>query len=86
MKKIITIVKPFDKMQYIHVYEDGECLFNQGIPMESIEERIPEIATQYGISEIDIAGPKAFTQKLKEEIEKYNLTQYKDNRLTINLI
>lgn len=86
MKKIIAIMKPFDKMQYIHIYEDGECLCNHGIPMDQFSERLPELAAQYGATDIDLAGPKAFTNKFKEEVETYNLTQYSENKIQVNLI
>lgn len=86
MKKIIAIVKPFDKIQYIHIYEDGECLCSHGIPMDQFSEHLPELAAQYMTDEVDIAGPKTFTNKLKEEIETYSLTHYNDKQIKVNLI
>lgn len=86
MKKIIAIVKPFDKMQYVHIYEDGECLCSHGIPMDQFSERLPELAAQYMAEEVDIAGPKTFTNKFKEEIESYNITHYSENKIKVNLI
>lgn len=86
MKKIITIIKPFDFQQFVGVYEDGEqvCMYN--VPMDRLQDRIPEFAEFYDVEEIDIAGPKAFTSKVKEDVEQYNITKYSERKLTINLI
>jgi hypothetical protein len=54
--------------------------------MDQFDERLTELAAQYNLSTIDIAGPEAFTQKLKDDIEKYNITKYSENKLEINLI
>jgi hypothetical protein len=86
LDRIVAIVRPFDKMQYVHIYRDGECQCSHGIPMDQFDERLTELAAQYNLSTIDIAGPEAFTQKLKDDIEKYNITKYSENKLEINLI
>lgn len=86
MKKIIAIVKPFNTMQYAHIYEDRECLCSHSIPMDQFSEHLPELAAQYSVEEVDIAGPKTFTNKFKEEIESYNLTHYSENKIKVNLI
>lgn len=86
LDRIVAIVRPFDKIQYVHIYRDGECQYNYSIPMDQFNERLIELSELYNLSTIDIAGPKAFTQKLKDDIEKYNITKYSENKLEINLI
>lgn len=87
MNKIIAVIKPFDAQQFVGVFnEQGEriCLYN--IPLERLQDMIPEYADAYGVTEVDIAGPEKFTAKVKEEVEQYVTTKFSERKLTVNLI
>ena len=87
MNKIVTIIKPFDAQQFVGVFnEEGErvCLYN--IPLDRLQDMIPEYAEAYNVTEVDIAGPEKFTAKVKEEMEQHIATKFSERKLTINLI
>lgn len=87
MNKIIAVIKPFDAQQFVGVFnEQGEriCLYN--IPLERLQDMIPEYADAYDVTEVDIAGPEKFTAKVKEEVEQYVATKFSERKLTVNLI
>lgn len=87
MNKIVAIIKPFDAQQFVGVFnEQGErvCLYN--IPLDRLQDMIPEYAEAYNVTEVDIAGPEKFTAKVKEEMEQHIATKFSERKLTINLI
>lgn len=80
--KIVTIIKPFNMVFPIYVYNEGELIEEKSSAMNSIAEDIITIANKYQISQIDIAGPKKFNQGIQKDIEEKGLTKY---NLTYNI-
>lgn len=77
MKKIIGIIHPFDALQTLYIYKDGDILTTVQTKIDDIPKTILNLAIAYEIDQIDLAGAKNFTKgvadKINKEYSKYNL-------------
>lgn len=86
MKKIIGILRPFDMTKTLYVYENGNKIDAITTSTEDLENSILNLCEKYSISQVDLTGPKKYTEGIKNQIEKSNLLNYNINHITINLI
>ena len=86
MKKIIGIIRPFDVKQILYVYQDGNKLDNIQPTIDSIPEQVIQLAYKYEISQIDLSGPKRFTENIIKKIKQREMTKYNKNELIIKCI
>ena len=86
MKKIIGILRPFDLVKTLYVYENGNKIDMVTAPIEQLDEAILTLCQKYEISRVDLTGPKKYTEGIKSKVEQANVTKYNVNNITINLI
>lgn len=86
MKKIIGILRPFDMVKTLYVYENGNKIDMVTAPIEELDEAILTLCQKYEISQVDLTGPKKYTEGIKNKVEQVNVTKYNANNITINLI
>ena len=85
MKRIISVVKPFDIIQNVFIYEDKNILETFEVNFENITDELLKLAKEKSILDIELIGPKKFSKKIKENIlEKENLN-YNENKINIKL-
>ena len=82
MDHIILNIKPFIMQQEILVYKNGNCVKIGKCVMKNVPDAIYALEKSYGINNVDLAGPTAFTHKLRNDMlsmDKYsnfNITVY----------
>lgn len=82
-KKIIGILRPFDKKQCFQVYEDGNALETKYTTIDDLEATIYELCEKYSVTEVDLTGPKQYNRGLKKKFE----TKYSNsNKININIV
>lgn len=86
MKKIIGIIRPFDVKQVLYVYQDGNKLDNIQPTIDSMPEQVIQLAYKHEISQIDLSGPKRFTENIIKKIKQREMTKYNKNELIIKCI
>ena len=86
LRKIVSIIRPFDRQQNIYVYEDGNKLETASATIQEMEDIIFTFVDKYNISQIDLVGPKQYLKGLQRKIEKTEFTKYNQNKLEINII
>ena len=86
MKKIIGVLRPFDRRQNFYVYEDGNKLDTKQPTVDEINETIFALCQKYEITQVDLTGPKQYNRGLKKKIELAEMQKYNENKLTINII
>ena len=84
--KIIGIIKPFDMMQKIYVFNEGDNIETVSTTLEDFNNIIFSLCNKYNITNIDLAGAKKFNNQIKENLIKENISKYKINQLNINII
>ena len=73
MKKIIAPIRPFDMQQHLYVFEDGEKIDEATVSLSDVENTVLDFINKYQITDVDIAGPKQFNQKIGQGlITKYS--------------
>lgn len=89
MKKIIGLIKPFDLHQNFYVYdsevEEGAMVREQ-CSMQEVSNEVLKLSEAYETFQVDLTGPRLYTEKIKKDIEKAEMTKYSQNKLEINLI
>ena len=68
MDHIIVNIHPFIMEQEIQVYREGKCINISKSTMQDLEEDIAIKAKLYNITNIDLAGDKNFSRKIKERL------------------
>lgn len=86
MKKIIGIIHPFDNLQTLYVYQDGNKLDFKQVTIDEIPETIFSLSQNYDVYQVNLSGAQSFSQKLAKEIQKEEATKYRRSKLTIKCI
>jgi hypothetical protein len=86
MKKIIGMIKPFDMKQNFYVYEDGNKLDSASPTIDEINETIFALMQEYGVSQLDLVGPKQYNKGLSKKIKEAEMVKYDKNTLEINIV
>lgn len=86
MKKIISILQPFDAEQTVIAYEDGNKIDAKKISTPNFAEEICAFALANDIHEINLGGAKQYGKGLAKQIMEKNLTQFNLDPLDVNLI
>ena len=76
MKKIISILQPFELEQKIFVYEDGNKIDAQQVRIDDLPVTILELANKYQISQIDLLGPKQYSRGICSKIKNQAVALY----------
>lgn len=86
MKKIVAIIQPFDAMQNLYAYENGNKIGSERCQINNIPQGILDATKKYDAEEIDLHGPIQFNRGLKKQIELKEKLLYNNNELKINLV
>lgn len=86
MRRIVGMIRPFDMTQNFYVYEDGNKLASESPRMNEINETIFDLVHEYGVNQIDLAGPRQYNRGLKKKIQEAEMTKFNKNILEINII
>lgn len=86
MKKIVAYLRPFDLKQNFYIYEDGEKIASAAVEMKDIPNIVLGFTEEYGVYQLDLAGPKQYAKGIKKNIEEVELTKNSTNKIEINLI
>lgn len=87
MKKIVSIIQPFDAKQKICVFKNGNKIDTKEVSQKDIPATLLALLEQYTVEEIMFLGSKDYIRGIckkfrKLEAEKYN--QSKKVKITIN--
>lgn len=86
MKKIISILQPFDAKQTVIAYEDGNKIDARQISTANFVDEICIFAKELDIHDINLGGAKQYGKGLAKKIVEENLTKYNLDPLDVNLI
>lgn len=86
MRKIVGILRPFDILQTIYVYEDNNKIDCAKINFKDLNDTIFELSSKYDIEEINFLGTKQFNKGIQNKLEAEEMTRYNKNKLKINLL
>jgi hypothetical protein len=80
MDKIVVFFQPFDILQNIVIYQNGEVVEIKEVEIDRIPNVVKGLCSTYGITDVDLKGSQAYLEKYKAEI----LTNY--SLLNVNII
>lgn len=80
MNKVIVFFQPFDALQTIMVYQNGEIVDIQKIEIDRIPNAVKGLCSTYSITDVDLRGSQDYLKRYQSEI----LTNY--NILNVNII
>lgn len=86
MKKIIAINAPFDAVKKLYVLDDGQEIYQRPSNVDGFSKDIVNLAKKYGVSQIDLVGPKTYLEHFRQEMYEINNTKFENNDLEINII
>ena len=66
--KIIVMFQPFDKLQNIMIYQNGERVEEVKVEADRIPASVRGLASKYNIDKVSLCGSKAYLAKFQQEI------------------
>lgn len=86
MRKIISILQPFDAKQTVIAYEDGNKIDVKQIDTPNFAEEVCAFAKELNIHEINLGGAKQYGKGLARQICETNLTHFNLDPLDVKFI
>ena len=86
MKKIIAVLRPFDRLQNVYVFEDGNKIASAETTLDDFNDLIFEFQQDAEVNQVDLSGPKQFCRGIKRRLEEAEIQKYSQNKLIINII
>lgn len=86
MDKIVTRIYPFVLNQKVLVYKNNECVKEVECPLNKLEDTLYNLCKEYDIQEVDLGGNEQFNINLKDNIERYGLSNYDQFQINVNLV
>ena len=83
MKKIITLLQPFDLKQIVIAYENGNKIDAAEIETADIANGICKMAKSLDINEINLGGAKQYARGIGKQIQEKAATEYEINDIKI---
>ena len=86
MKKIVAVLRPFDRKQNVYVFENGNKIANIQVTLDEFNNSIFSLNQQYEVNQVDLSGPKQFSRGIKRKLEEAEIEKYSEHKLIINVI
>ena len=86
MKKLVTILQPFDLKQTVYVYEDGNKIQVAEIDTAEVADEVCKLAQSLEITEINIGGAKKYSLGIGKKIQEAAAAQYSITNLEIKYL
>lgn len=83
--KIVSILRPFDKLQSFFVYEDSNKIDGAETQLSEFPQVLVNMANKYELTSVTLIGPEQFLKGIKKNIETYEVKQYGLNKLDIHI-
>ena len=85
-KKIVSIIRPFNLIQEIHIYDNGMEVDEINTSLKDFNNTIFNIVNTEDINQIDLFGPRKYLNGLKKELLQIGKTKYQKDNLVINIL
>lgn len=86
MKKIISLVQPFDAKQTVIAYEDGNKIDTLQVSTANFAEEVCAFALKHDIHDIVLGGAQKYGKGLAKKITEENLAKFNLDPLDISFI
>lgn len=86
MKKLVTILQPFDLKQTVYVYEDGNKIQVAEFETAEVADGICKLAQSLDTKEINLGGAKKYALGIGKKIEEAAAAQYSITDLEIKYL
>lgn len=85
MIKMVAMLQPFERVQKIYVYENGNLLDVSSTSMEEFPSAVFALKDKYNVTKLDLVGATRFSKGFKEKIHKEELVRYNNSTLEITV-
>ena len=86
MNRLIIRGEPTQIFQRISVIKNNEKVEGVGVQIDDFEEVVFQCLEKYNIKNIDLSGPRAYTEGLERKIRQAGVTQYDITDLTFRYV
>ena len=86
MKKLVTLLQPFDLKQIVYAYEDGNKIQVAEIETAKVADGICKLAQSLEIKEINLGGAKQYSKGIGKKIQEAAAAQYSITDLEIKYL
>lgn len=86
MRKLVAIVRPFERFQTVYVYEDSNKIDQLKVALTDLNNTIFSLSEEYSIKDITLIGSKHFNQGIQKGLMDAELQKYNKSNFVITLI
>lgn len=85
MIKMVAMLQPFETIQKIYVYENGNILEVSSTSLDNLPTAVFALKDKYNITKMDLVGSSRFSKGYKDKILKEELARYNVSTLDITV-
>lgn len=83
MNKIICLLNAYTLEQEIIVYENTNKVEIAKTTIENLNNKLFELVNKYNVATVSLHGARQFTKGIGQNIQKYELNKYNENKIEI---
>lgn len=86
MRKLVAIVRPFERFQTVYVYEDSNKIDQLKVALTDLNNTIFSLSEKYSVKDITLIGSKHFNQGIQKGLMVAEKQKYNKQEFNITLI
>lgn len=87
MRKLVGMLEPFQQVQYLYVYEDGNKIEIKESSVDEFIDNAVNLIKTYNITDIDIKGPKKYAKNFGDKIKNnLEILSYSNSNINITYL
>lgn len=86
MRKLVAIVRPFERFQTVYVYEDSNKIDQLKVALTDLNNTIFSLSEKYNVKDITLIGSKHFNQGIQKGLMVAEMQKYNKQEFNITLI
>lgn len=86
MIKLVGMIQPFDAVQTLYVYENGNILEVVHPTLDNLPDAVFSLKDKYNANKLDLVGATRFSKGYQKKILEEEVKRYSSNTLEINVL
>ena len=86
MKKVLTVLHPFDMQQQVYVYDNGNKIDEAEPILDTLNDTLFAFIDKYELTRADFRGPKRYANGIVEDFKKAEMTKYSEQKVECYIV
>lgn len=86
MDRLLIRGEPTSPYQYLYVFKNDGVAEKMGVGIDDLVEIVFDLLSHYELENIDLSGPRMYTQGIERMLTEANLTTYNSKTLSFRYV